>query len=145
MKYETEIIINKPLKELVELFDNPNNMKHWMKGLQSFEHVSGEIGTEGAQSELVFLNGKRKITMMETILKNNLPDELIATYELDGIFNKVHNRFEVILPEQTRYTTEHEFKFKSFSMKVMSFLMPSAFKKQSQKYMEDFKTFAEAQ
>jgi hypothetical protein len=30
-------------------------------------------------------------------------------------------------------------------MRAMGFLMPSAFRKQSRKFMEDFKTFAESE
>ena len=43
-----------------------------------------------------------------------------------------------------RYTTEQEFQFKGF-MKIMAFLMPGAFKKQSMQYLKDFKAFAENQ
>ena len=32
MKYTTEIEINKPVKKVVELFDNPANLKEWMEG-----------------------------------------------------------------------------------------------------------------
>ncbi|MEO2058942.1 MAG: SRPBCC family protein, partial [Mesonia sp.] len=39
--------------------------------------------------------------------------------------------------------SESEFQFSSFAMKVMGFLMPGAFKKQSLKYMKDFKAFVE--
>ncbi|WP_337251640.1 hypothetical protein [Maribacter halichondriae] len=38
---------------------------------------------------------------------------------------------------------ETDFQFEGFMMKTMGFLMPGAFKKQSKKYMEDFKAFAE--
>jgi len=36
MKYIAEVEIDKPVNKVVELFDNPNNMKKWMEGLQSF-------------------------------------------------------------------------------------------------------------
>lgn len=42
----------------------------------------------------------------------------------------------------TKYITEQEFKFTGF-MRILGFLMPGAFKNQSQKYMRDFKRFAE--
>ncbi|MCY1660222.1 SRPBCC family protein [Chryseobacterium sp. SL1] len=44
MKYTSEIEINSPVDRVIELFDNPNNMDKWMKGLQSFEPISGKPG-----------------------------------------------------------------------------------------------------
>ena len=44
---------------------------------------------------------------------------------------------------KTRWISESEFQFSGFGMKLMGLLMPGAFKKQSLKYMEDFKNFAE--
>lgn len=145
MKYTTEIYINKPREEVVTLFDNPDNMKQWMEGLSSLELLSGTHGQAGSKSKLVFLNGKRKISMLETIIENNLPDSISSSYELNGVYNEVHNRFEVFTPNTTRYITEHTFKFEKLSMKVMAFIAPFIFKKQSKKYMQDFKLFVEGQ
>ena len=44
---------------------------------------------------------------------------------------------------KTRWISESEFQFSSLGMKLMAFLMPGAFKKQSMKYAVDFKNFAE--
>ncbi len=144
MKYTQEITINKPLEEVVRLFDNPDNMGHWMEGLVSFEHLSGEPGKVGAKSKLKFKMGKRDLEMVETILVRDLPREFSGTYEAKGVFNVVKNYFEAINENQTKYTAENEFQFSGF-MKLFGWLMPGAFKKQSFKYQEDFKRFAEAQ
>lgn len=143
MKYSHSILIHKPLNEVIALFDNPDNMKDWMKGLQSFEPISGTPGQPGAKSKLHFKMGNRKIEMIETIEERNLPDVFSGTYEAKGVFNRVVNRFEKTGEQETRYTTENEFQFTGF-MKIIAFLMPGAFKKQSYKYLEDFKRFAES-
>ena len=49
MKYTTEIEINKPIDRVIELFDNPENMKQWYPGFVNFEPLTGEIGKEGCQ------------------------------------------------------------------------------------------------
>ena len=97
MKYTVSIDINKPLGEVVELFDNPENLKHWMKGLQSFEHLSGTPGQPGAKSKLVFQTGSRRLEMIETVTSRNLPKEFSGTYEAGGVFNIVSNYFELWL------------------------------------------------
>lgn len=144
MKYTSEIEINQPIDKVIELFDNPDNMRKWMEGLQSFEHLSGKQGEVGAKSKLKFKMGKREIEMIETITVRNLPQEFSGTYEAKGVYNIVKNSFIKLSDSKTKYITENEFQFSGF-MKIIAFLMPSAFKKQSYKYLLDFKNFAESQ
>ena len=144
MKYITEIEINQPVEKVLELFDNPDNMKEWMEGLQSFETISGTPGQEGAKARLKYKMGKREIEMIETITKKNLPEEFTGTYKAKGVFNIVKNRFVPIGDNKTKYITEQEFQFSGI-MKLMGAFMPGAFKKQSLKYMNAFKEFVEKQ
>ena len=142
MKYTNEVIIKRSRAEVVRLFDDPENLKKWMKGMQSFEHLSGEAGQPGAKSLLKFDMGKRKMEMIETVTVRNLPDEFSGTYEVKGVFNKIRNLFIEVDENTTRYVTENEFDFTGF-MKIIGWLFPSAFRKQSQQYLEDFKNFVE--
>ena len=144
MKYSAEVEINQPVNKVVELFDNPNNMKKWMEGLQSFETISGTPGQEGAKSKLHFKMGKREIEMLETITKRNLPEEFNETYEAKGVFNIAKKSFIPFDENRTKYVTEQEFQFKGF-MKLMGAVIPGAFKKQTLRYMNAFKEFAENQ
>ena len=142
MKYTTKVEIDKPIDEVVKLFDNPDNLKEWMDGLQSFEHISGNPGEAGAKSRLKFETGKRKIEMIETLHEHNLPKSMKATYEAKGVFNHQEIRFESISDTKTLYIAENEFKFKGF-MRVIGFVIPDAFRKQTLEYMNAFKAFAE--
>jgi hypothetical protein len=144
MKYTNEVLINLPRQRVVELFDNPDNLKYWQEGLQSFENLSGKPGEVGTKSKLTFDMGGRKMEMIETILKRDLPDEFSGTYEAPGVFNIVENHFSEVDANTTRYVSVNEFRFTNFMMKMIGFLMPGSFKKTSQKYLEDFKKFAEA-
>ena len=142
MKYTNEIEINKPIDKVIALFDNPDNLKKWMEGLQSVESLSGIPGHVGAKSLLEFKLGKREIKMIETVTAKNLPHEFTGTYEAKGVFNIVKNKFIDMPGQRTKYISEQELKFKGF-MKLFGLLMPNAFKKQSMKHMNDFKNFAE--
>ena len=144
MNYTQEIKIDRPIDEVVALFDNPDNLYKWMEGLQSYEHLSGVPGQPGAKAKLEFKMGKREIKMIETITQNNLPEIFSATYEAKGVFNIIRNKFVELPGDHTKYITENEFRFKGF-MKIIGLLMPGAFKKQSWKYMLAFKKFAEDQ
>ncbi|MEQ8714339.1 MAG: SRPBCC family protein [Cyclobacteriaceae bacterium] len=142
MKFTQEIEIEKPIDTVITLFDNPDNLDKWMEGLESFEPLSENPGQPGAKSRLKFKMGKREIEMIETITVRNLPEEFSGTYEAKGVFNIVKNKFVKLSENKTRYITENEFQLKGF-MKLMGFIMPSAFKKQSMKYMVAFKQFVE--
>lgn len=145
MKYSLDITINLPRKRVIELFDNPDNLAKWQPGLLKFEHISGEPGQPGAKSRLLYKMGKRETEMIETVVLRELPDKFHGTYEANGVLNIQENFFEEIDENSTKWTSVSEFKFKSLAMKLMGWLMPGAFKKQSYKFMKYFKTFAESE
>jgi hypothetical protein len=142
MKFTCEVIIDLPCERTIELFDDVNNLKKWMIGLESFEHLSGEPGHPGAQSHLLFNEDGRKLEMTETITVRNLPDEFSGIYETRGVKNIAINRFINEGAEKTRWVAEHEFQFNGI-MKLMGLLMRGAFPKQTKKYMMSCKDFAE--
>ncbi len=142
MKYSVSVEINKPIEEVVALFDNQDNYKHWMEGLLSVTLIEGNPGRIATKTEFRFKMGKREMTMTETVLESDLPGRYKVQYEADGVFNTVASSFEDLGNSTTKCTTESEFQFKGF-MKVIAFLMPGSFKKQSLKYLTDFKKFAE--
>ena len=144
MKYELTIDVNLPVTKVVELFDSTENLYKWQPELQSFEHISGEPGEIGAKSKLVYLMNGSPCEMIETITKKALPDSFSGTYEAKGVWNQVDNRFEFINDNLTRWHVTNEFRFQGL-MKIVGFLMPWMFKKQTQKYLEQFRTFAESQ
>lgn len=142
MRYSVDITINKPLKEVISVFENPEDMKKWMKGLISFEPMDEEYGKPGSKTLMVFEMGKRKMKIIETIISNDLPKGFTASYNAKNVFNIVGNTFEEISSNSTKYTTNQEFQFTGF-MKIVSFFMAPAFKKQSFQYLKDFKNYVE--
>ncbi len=142
MRYTVEIDIDLPRDRVIELFDSTENMKKWQKGLISTEHVSGVPGEVGAKMKLEYKMGKREVEMIETITKRDLPDEFAATYDAKNVHNIVDNSFIQVSDYKTKWVSYNEFQM-SGMMKLIAFLMPGAFKKQSLKFMADFKAFAE--
>ncbi|MBU2938405.1 SRPBCC family protein [Lacinutrix sp. C3R15] len=143
MIYTTEIIVNITLKEFIKKLDNADNMKHWQKDLTSFEHISGVPGTVGSKMKLNYTVNKRKIELIETITHINLPHEIYMSYETKGMHNTQKNHFYTTPEGYTKWVIENEFSPTNLFYKIMVLLMPKAFKKQSEKYLLDFKNFAE--
>lgn len=143
MKYTSTIIIEVPIDTFVTILDNPENMKHWQRGLNSFEHVSGNPGSIGAKMKLNYAFGRRTMTLIETITENNLPHTLHMHYDAKGMHNIQENYFHETDEGYTKWVSKNEFVATSFLMRMMTVFMPKAFKKQSMQYLTDFKNFAE--
>lgn len=141
--YTVSIDINLARDRVIELFDDPQNLVKWQKGLQSFEHVSGEPGQPGAKARLVFKNGRHVIELTETVTERNLPDEFNGTYEWNGGRNTLRNRFIELDPGSTRWESTCAYTFSSFILKLMALVMPGMFKKQNQSFLDAFKAFCE--
>lgn len=143
MKYTCEVEIELPRKRVVELFEDPENLPHWQTGFVSIEHASGAPGANGSISYLKYKMGKRDVEMTEIIVSNKLPDEFKVQYDAKGVHNKMENFFLDLGEGRTRWVTHNIFEFKGF-MKLVAFFMPGAFRKATQKTLEDFKGFAES-
>lgn len=142
MKFTLEMDIDLPRARVIELFDNPGNMKEWQPGLVSFEHRSGQRGRPGAQSKLVYRMGQKQLEVIETVTSRNLPDEFSGTYESDVMWSRVENRFIELDENRTRWVVGSEIRPEGF-FKMIAFMMPGAFKKQTLHFMRGFKEFAE--
>ncbi|MGI9519635.1 MAG: SRPBCC family protein [Pirellulaceae bacterium] len=141
--YTIDVEINLPRDRVIELFDNPDNLFKWQTGLQSFEHLSGEPGQPGATSKLVYLNGKHRIELIETVTHRNLPDEFNGTYAWGGGKNTLVNRFIELGPDKTKWESTCEYEFSSLMLKLMGILFPGKFREQNLMFMRNFKAFAE--
>lgn len=144
MKFTCTVEINRPIDEVIKLFNNPDNLKEWQDGFQSFEHLEGTPGTPGAKSRLLYKQGKREMELIETLKVYNLPEEMSAIYTHKHMENQMTNRFTALDDNRTRYDAYIDYvKLNGFMLKVIAFLMPGMFQKQTQKWLNQFKDFAE--
>ena len=144
MKYTTQVIVEVPLEQFIIKFDNYDNLKHWQRGLESFEHVDGDPRKIGAKMKLNYNFGKRKMILIETITETHLPHELHLHYDTKGIHNIQQNYFEQTPEGFTKWVCKSEFIPTSFFMRFMTMIAPKSFIKQTTIYLTDFKNFAES-
>lgn len=145
MKYTCTVTINVPIADVVSLWENEANFKEWQDGFESIELLSGVSGEKDAKSKII-IDGDRRIELIETIINNNLPDEKTAVYEHIHMVNTQTSRFKKLGEQRTEYISIVTYtKFNGFMIKLMAKLFPSKFKAQSQKWMDQFKAFAEKQ
>ncbi len=143
MKYTQEIKVNVPIDEFVQKLDNIENLKHWQRGLVSTEHISGDLRRFGDKMRLIYRFGNHTREITETITKRNLPNEFHVNYTSKTSQNLQQNFYKKTTDGGTIWTSYNEFVPLNLKMRLMLFLMPNAFKKQSIIYMRDFKNFAE--
>lgn len=148
MKFSCSVDIEGPLASVAELYfpdkDREHHLKQWQDGLQSLEHVEGEYKQIGAKSQYIYLIGNREMELLETITSKNWPHEIGGLYVAKAMENTMMNRFEAIDENNTRYTTEiHYTRFNGIIPKLMVWLNPGMFKKPVQKWLDQFKAFAE--
>ena len=114
MKYTVSNTINKPLEEVIEKFKDPDSLKHWMEGLQRVEHISGTPGEAGAKSDFHFLHKNKEMKIEETILEQNLPDQIKFAYQSSMGYNEVEMRFEKLSDTSVKQINNSYFKLKGF-------------------------------
>ena len=86
--------------------------------------------------------GRREVAIVETITVCNPPEEFAATYEADGVWNLVENRFIDVSERRTKWMLGSEFRCSGVA-RLMALVIPSMFKKQTFTFMKRFKEFAE--
>jgi hypothetical protein len=143
MKYTCSIEINLSLRRTAELWNDDTHFSKWQDDFQSIELISGKKNTVGAKSKILF-NGKQKMELIETVLISDLPKEKKAMYEHIHMSNTQHTEFTVINPNTTLFTSTVEYtQFNKLMIRIFAKLFPKVFKKQSERWMSQFKTFAE--
>ena len=142
MKYSCTVMIDRPIAEVIDKFDSTENLHNWQPTLKATEHLSGEPGQPGAKMKLTYDQRGRDMFMVETINDRSFPTSFSATYEAPGVVNPCVNRFED-LGNQTRWTMDTEFRFSGF-MAIISLFMRGAFPRETQKMMDQFKSWVES-
>lgn len=146
MKFSCSVQINAPIEIVNRIFNDESYLKEWQDGYQGAELLSGEAGTVGAVSKITFRQGKRLMELRETLQVVNLPYEKTGLYEHVHMTNTMQNLFEEQEGGSTLFTANvHYTKFNGLVPRIMAKLFPGLFKKQVQKWLNQFKALVERQ
>ena len=140
LNFHLETEIERPIDAVIHLFANRDLLKKWQPGLISSEFMESK---PNLKYRLTFQLGRRKMSMMETITRNELPQHFDGYYEMKGMRNEVHNSFVSAGLNRTRWIADVEYSFKGIMALIAPF-MKENFRKQSVILMKNFKGFAES-
>lgn len=144
MKYTVEITIHCPINHVVDAFLAVEDFPLWQDGFQRYDLLQGSLWQNGAMAEIEFKQNGQKIILEETILENHLPAKIMAQYVHQHMENVQTTYFIQNNAGQTSVISEVEYTaFKGFLPKIMSWVMPKMFEKQSLKRLQDFKQHLE--
>ena len=144
MKFTCSVNIHCSIEKVVDLFKDPRYLKDYQDGFIRKELISGIEGEVGSVAKMYYKNGKQEMIITETILVSNLPEEFIGSYHHKHMDNTMRCNFKIIGDNHTLYISSIEYTaFRGFMPKILAFLFPGMFKKQVQKWLNNFKEFAE--
>lgn len=146
MKFTCRVTINKPKNIVADYFINPDYLGEYQDGFIKKELISGSTSKENAISKLYYKHGRGQMELTETVLENNLPDVFKAFYFHSHTENTMQSTFIALDKNTTEYTATIQYTaFKGLIVKTMAIIFPSFFKKQVQKWLNNFKLFVEKQ
>ena len=142
MKLNFEQTIDASLRTVWAAFNASSNKRRWQQNFESYTHMSGDPGQQGAISELTFNENGKMMVISETITESRAPDFLSAIYESKYSSTIIVNHFESIGESTTRWTAWCNFAFKGF-MKIMAPFIAGTIRKRTEDDMHRFKLLVE--
>ena len=144
MKFICTVIINQPKEKVAAYFKNSDYLGEYQEGFLRKEVISGTPFEENTISKLYYKMGNGEMELTETVIKNDLPNSFLAQYHHKHTDNTMKSIFTSLGENQTRYDAEIDYTaLRGFMVKLMAFIAPSFFKKQVQKWLNNFKIFLE--
>ena len=146
MKFVCSVTIQKPRDLVVKYFADPMYLAEYQEGFIKKELLSGIEGQTGAISKMYYKMGKGEMELTETITHNNLPETFAAQYHHKSTDNTMLCKFIAIDTQSTQCNWEIKYTaMRGFMINLMKILFPGVFKKQVEKWLNNFKAFVEKQ
>jgi len=90
LSYNSEIIVDKPIKEAWAVMNDETKISQWLKGITDVKHISGEKGTVGAVTQYTFDENGEESIILET-LKAIRPNEHVAMdFVMEGVMDMAY-------------------------------------------------------
>ena len=136
------VTINQPVETVWDKLMNPDNLKFWLTGFISAEHVSGEYGKTGAISKLKFKERGKEMEVTETVTAIK-PNQQYSFTMSGTAFNAETDIRLISFGSRTEMIQTVQFFPKQFFMKLFMPLIKGAMKKRTENELIRFKNFVE--
>lgn len=85
ISYNSEITVNKPVKEAWAVMQDESKVSQWLKGIKKMEHISGEKGTVGAVTKYTFVEDGQESEIVETIKSVDPLKSMTMDFVMEGV------------------------------------------------------------
>ncbi len=147
MNCHCEVIINKPIQQVWDYANNPDNLQLWLNDFVKYEHLTGDINAPkvGDTSNHTYNQNGKDFTMQEEIVAYKPPHHIKLFMTHKWFDMNIVNDLEAIDANQTKQIATADTVRTSLLMKVMMLFMPKAkLQKDHETQINKLKTLIEA-
>ncbi|NNF56209.1 MAG: SRPBCC family protein [Acidimicrobiales bacterium] len=126
LKLEYEVIVDKPIQEVWDYSNNPDNLHLWLNDFLRYEQLTGDRHNPkvGDTSNHTYSQGKSEFTMLEKITAYDPPHHIKLFMTSKMMDMEIVNNFEAVDADRTRLFAGAEFVRLGLIMKVMFLITP---------------------
>lgn len=84
ISYESEIAVDKPIKEAWAVMSDESKIAQWLSGITKVEHVSGEKGKVGGVTKYTYVENGQESIVVETIKEINDDEYIVMDFTMEG-------------------------------------------------------------
>lgn len=139
---ETKLTINAPVEKVWQVLMDPANLKHWLTGFVSIEHLSGTPDEPGSTSKIIFQENGRKVEAIETVTAIKPLQQYSISFE-NKSFTVLTDIRLAAKGNRTEFTQVEQVVFKSFFMKLLMPFIKGAMEKRRDKDLARLKAYIE--
>lgn len=140
--YSIEITVDKPLKETFAKFNDMSTIKEWIPEYTSVETISQKPEVTGSIYNIIVDNQGQKVTIEEKILAYIENEKVTLFFNREGVIETDDYAFKSD-GSKTTITLNSNYQAKSYILGCVLPYFKGTFKGVDQKYLENFKAFAE--
>ncbi|MEQ6124806.1 SRPBCC family protein [Pseudotenacibaculum sp. MALMAid0570] len=142
--YTMEIEINKPLSETFKIFNDQSTISEWIPEITKIEAINEKPGITGSEYRITMDNEGQVMTMKEKVLAFVENEKVTLYFDAEGMFKTDDYSF-VSEGSKTKIILNVAYQGKSYILNCVFPYFKGTFKGIDQKYLENFKEFAEKQ
>ena len=148
MNCSCEVIINKPIQQVWDYTNNPDNLQLWLNDFIRYEHLTGDLNAPkvGDTSNHTYDQNGKEFTMKEEIVTYRPPNHIKLFMTHKSFDMDIVNDLEEATPNQTKLIASAETVRATLFMKViMKIFMPkSKMQKEHENQINKLKELIEA-
>lgn len=142
ISYESEIVVNKPVKEAWAVMSDDTRISEWLKEIKKIELVSGAKNEVGSVYNIYFEDQDQEMIMKETVTAITPNEHIAMTFTMDFM----NMDYEMHLTEEegkTHILSKSETTGNGFMARSILSFMKGSMKKQEDTNMNNLKTVIE--